>query len=430
MAKPRYRRQSVVTSVQEKPLESKTDYVGSRDASIIKPDNGTVSIATVQDDYYPWDAGAHIIAEDIEEFQINTELDFLETAADKTHRDPNGNIISQLNSDAIGQDFVIVPQRYVLERDQYIEVIDTSITELLPNVVYGPTGPPILRSNPNSGETTGIIIFPSLGTVDGKISDGYSIFDDPGLSATVFKFPGNNCRTLVADAYNYLAEDDIEIEDGLTYEWIFNSDNPAKYGLETRKKISNKVVARTRKLSLINSTIFETGYYICRIKNERGTIETPSIYVLCEGGLIIERDQILNPETNEFIGFGAATGEVIEDQQHNQNYSVTDGWFDFDEESNEWFRTAWDSLQEEWYVRNNYRGFSDWRVPKYGPEPKSNEVSDEKVVNPTRTSAVSKVPEQPVQQRKSQVTVQPQQQVVRTTLPSNRAGRNSRIQES
>ena len=181
---------------------------------------------------------------------------------------------------------------------------------------------------------------------------------------------------------------------------------------------------------MINSTIFETGYYICRIKNERGTIETPSIYVLCEGGLIIERDQILNPETNEFIGFGAATGEVIEDQQHNQNYSVTDGWFDFDEESNEWFRTAWDSLQEEWYVRNNYRGFSDWRVPKYGPEPKSNEVSDEKVVNPTRTSAVSKVPEQPVQQRKSQVTVQPQQQVVRTTLPSNRAGRNSRIQES
>ena len=430
MAKPRYRSQKTVQSVKEKPLSPRTDFVGERDATILQPDNGAVSIVTVQDDYYPWDAGAHIIAENVEQFQINTELAYLETAADKTPRDPNGNIISQVNSDAIGQDFVIVPQRYVLERDQYIEVVDTSMTELLPAVVYGPKGAPILRSNPNSGETTGIIIFPSLGTVDGKISDDISIFDDPGLSATVFRFSGNHSRVLVADAYSYLAEDDIEIEDGLTYEWIYNSDNPAKHGLETRKKISNKVVSRTKKLSLINGTIFDTGYYTCRIKNERGTIETPSIYVLCVGGLIIERDQILNPETNEFIGFGAATGEVIEDLQHNDTYKITDGWFDYDEENNEWFRTAWDSVNEEWYIRDSYRTFNPWRVPKYGPEPKENEVPDEKVSRPTKTQAVSRVSEQPRPRRKQQPTVRPQQQVVRTTLPSKRTGRNTRIQES
>ena len=430
MAKPRYRSQKVVKSVQGKPLESKKDFVGERDATILKPDNGAISFATVQDDYYPWDAGAHIIAEDIEQFQINTELDYLETNADKTHRDPNGNIVSQINSDVIGQDFVIVPQRYVLERDQYLEVIDTSITELLPTVVYGPTGPPVLRSNPNSGETTGIIIFPSRGTVDGKITDDYSIFDDPGLAATVFQFPGNHSRVLVADAYNYLAEDDIEIEDGLTYEWIFNSDNPAKHGLETRKKISNKVVSRTKKLAIVNGTIFDTGYYQCRIKNERGTIETPTIYILVTGGLIIERDEIRNPETNEFIGFGAPTGEVLEDQQHNMQYQKTDGWFDFDEDESQWFRTQWDTAGEEWYVRDNYRGFNPWRTPKYGPEPKHNEVSDERVANPTKTSAVSKIPEVPAPQSRKQETVRPQQQVVRTTLPSGRRGRNARIQDS
>tara|TARA_R110000782_G_scaffold34607_5_gene82642 strand:+ start:1711 stop:3003 length:1293 start_codon:yes stop_codon:yes gene_type:complete len=430
MAKPRYRTQRIIKSVQEKPLVPGTDYVGQRDATLLKPDNGAISLVTVQDDYYPWDAGAHIISEDIGTFEINTELDYLETAADKTHRDPNGNIISQINSDAIGQDFVIVPQRYVLARDQYLDIIDTSITELLPAVIYSPTGPPILRSNPNSGETTGIIIFPSHGTIDGKISDDYSIFDDPGLSTTVYQFRGNNSRVLVADAYNYLAEDDIEIEDGLTYEWIFNSDNPAKHGLETRKKISNKVVSRTKKLAIINGTIFDTGYYICRIKNERGTIETPSIYLLCTGGLIIERDEIRNPETSEFIGYGAATGEIIEDQQHNNANPLTEGWMDFNEENNEWFRTAWDNIIEEWYSRDSYRGFNTWRVPKYGPEPKNNDVSDERVSKPTKTQAVSQTPESPPPARKQQQIVRPQQQVVRNTLPSKRLGRNSRIQES
>jgi len=423
MAKPRYRTQKIITSVQEKPLVAGTDYIGQRNTAIMKPDNGVVTITTVQDDYYPWDAGAHIISEDIGTFEINTELDYLETAADKTHRDPSGNIISQLNSDAIGQD-------YVLARDQYLDVIDTTITELLPKVVYGPTGPPILRSNPNSGETTGIIIFPSLGTLDGKISDGYSIFDDPGLATTVLQFPGNHSRVLVADAYNYLAEDDIEIEDGLTYEWIFNSDNPAKNGLETRKKISNKVVSRTRKLVIVNGTIFDTGYYTCRIKNNRGTIETNSVYVLCTGGLIIERDEIRNPETSEFIGYGAATGQIIEDQQHNDTYKITDGWYDFDIEDNTWFRTAWDSVNEEWYSRDNYAGFAAWSTPKYGPEPKHNKVYSEKVSKPTKTQVVSRIPESPVLAKRQQQIVRPQQQVVRNTLPSGRSGRNSRIQES
>ena len=430
MAKPRYRTQKIVKSVQEKPLVAGTDYVGQRDATILKPDNGAISLVTVQEDYYPWDSGAHIISEDIGTFEINTELDYLETAADKTHRDPNGSIISQTNSDAIGQDFVIVPQRYVLARDQYLDIIDTSITELLPAVVYGSDGPPILRANPNSGETTGIIIFPSLGTLDGKISDDYSIFEDPALSTTVLQFPGNHSRVLVADAYNYLAEDDIEIEDGLTYEWIFNSDNPAKNGLETRKKISNKIVSRTQKLVIVNGTIFDTGYYTCRIKNERGTIETARVYILCTGGLIIERDEIRNPETSEFIGYGAATGEIIADQLHNDTYKTTDGWYDFDLEDNKWFRTAWDSVNEEWYSRDNYAGFNPWSTPKYGPEPKHDQVPTERVSKPTKTQVVSRISESPKQARKQQQIVRPQQQVVRNTLPSKRLGRNSRIQES
>ena len=47
MAKPRYRSQKVVKSVQGKPLESKNDFVGQRDASVLKPDNGAISIAAV-----------------------------------------------------------------------------------------------------------------------------------------------------------------------------------------------------------------------------------------------------------------------------------------------------------------------------------------------------------------------------------------------
>jgi hypothetical protein len=433
MAKPRYRTQKVERSAAEKPLEAKSDFIGGKDATVVVPDNGAISINTVQQDYYPWDAGAHIIAEEIEQFQINTELDYLETEADKTHRGTTGTIISQTDSAEIGQDFVILPQRYVLDKVQYLEAIDTSITELIPSVVYGPSGPPILRENPNSGETTGIIIFPSHGTVDGKITDDYSIFDDPALVTTVYQFQGNHSRVLVADAYSYLAEDDVEIEDDLTYEWIFNSDNPAKHGLETRTRITNRVISRTKKLALINGTIFETGFYFCRIKNSKGQTETPQIYILCTGGLIIERDEIRSPKTSEggdeFLGFGAPTGEILIDQQHDTQYKKTDGWFDFDVETNEWSRTAWDGLQEEWYVRDNYRGFNPWRVPKYGPEPKQNSVSDERVASPTKTSVVSRVPETPTLARKQQTTVQPQQQVVTNTLPSGKKGKTNRLQQ-
>ena len=197
MAKPRYRSQKIVKTAESKPLIPKSDVNAGKDATILTPDNGAITVAAVQEDYYPWDAGAHIIAEEVESFQINTELDYLETEADKTHRGTTGTIISQTDSDEIGQDFVILPQRYVLDKTQYLEAIDTSITELLPSVTYGPEGPPILRENPNSGETTGIIIFPSHGTVDGKITDNYSIFDDPALGTTVYQFPGNHSRVLV-----------------------------------------------------------------------------------------------------------------------------------------------------------------------------------------------------------------------------------------
>ena len=428
MAKPRYKTQTVERQVSSKPLEPTKEINAGKDATVTKPDNGAVTIAVTDGDYYPWDAGAHIIREDVEQFQINETLDYLETEADKTHRDPNNTIISQTNSDEIGQDFVIVPQRWVLEKEEYINVVDTSITELLPSVTYGPEGPPILRENPNSGETTGIIIFPSHGTADGKISDNWSIYEDKALATVAYQFPANHSRVLVADAYNYLAEDDIEIEDGLEYEWIFYSDAPAKNGLETRVKISNKTVARTQKLSLINATKFDTGFYHCRIKNSKGQIETPQIYIYCFGGLIIEREEIRNPDGNEFLGFGAPTGELVEDQQHNDRYKLTDSWMDYDLENKVWFNAAWDTINEEWYTRDNYRGFNPWRVPKYGPEPKTEGVSDERVVSPTKTSVVSKEPETPTLPTRGQVTVQPRQKTVRVVKPDGAKGRTTRIQ--
>ncbi len=428
MAKPKYRTQKAVKQVSSKPLEPKKDIIPGKDATLIKPDNSSIDVAIVQEDYYPWDSGAHIIREDVENFQINETLDYLETEADKTHRDPNNTIISQTDSDAIGQDFVIVPQRYVLEKELYLSVIDTSITELLPTVIYGEDGPPILRENPNSGETTGIIIFPSHGTVDGKISDDWSIYEDKALATIAYQFPANHSRVLVADAYNYLGEDDEEVEDGLTYEWIFNSDNPVKHGLETRKRISNKVVSRSKKLSLVNGTKFDTGFYHCRVKNSKGQIETPQVYILCFGGLIIEREELRNTETGEFLGFGAPTGELLEDQQHNELYSLTDSWMDYDLENDVWFNAAWDSINEEWYSRDNYRGFNPWRVPKYGPEPKQNEVADERVVSPTKTSVVSKQPETRVLPTKKTITVQPRQKTVRSVKPDGSTGRSVRIQ--
>jgi|TARA_R110002074_G_scaffold297686_3_gene469201 hypothetical protein len=428
MAKPRYRTQKVERKFSNRPLAPRNDVNAGKDATVTSPENGAVTIQTVQSDYYPWDAGAHIVAENVEDFSINKSLDFLETAADKTHRDPNNRIISQVNSDAIGQDFVIVPQRYVLERDNYVSVVDTSISELLPTVVYGPKSAPVLRENPNSGETTGIIVFPSIGTIDGKISDGWSIYEDKALSLTALQFPANHSRILVADAYSYLGDNDLEVEDGLSYEWIFNSDNPAKNGLETRKKISNRVVSKTKKLALINATKFDTGYYHCRIKNNKGQTETPQVYIYCFGGIIIERDEIRGGENNEFLGYGAPTGELIDDQQHNDQYKLTDGWFDFNIETNEWARTGWDPAGEEWYIRDNYRGFNPWRVPKYGPEPKQNEVPDERVVNPTKTSVVSRTPETSTLPQKRVQTVQPQQKTVQSVKPDGSKGRNTRIQ--
>jgi len=433
MAKPRYRR-TVVGTRSHPRLRGKTtivsvtrenhDQISDKEIYVTSPEDNVVTYEPQQQDYYPWDSGAHIITEDIDDFQINEEFEYLTTDADKTHRDVNGNIISQNDSSEIGQDFVVVPQRYVLEKTQYIDVLDVEITELIEPVEYGPTGPPILRENPTSGETTGIIIFPTHGTVDGKITDDWSIFDDPMVASVVYQFPANHSRVLVADAYNYLGDDDAEIEDGLEYEWVFNSDNPSKHGLETRKKITNKVVSKSKKLSLINGTKFDTGYYYCRIKNEKGTIETPQIYILCFGGLIIEREEIRDPDGN-FIGYGAPTGELIEDQKHNLTSKKTDGWMDYDLENEEWYRTAWDSISEEWYTRDSYNTFNPWRTPKYGPEPTPNDDVKERVAEPTKTSVVSKSPETDYPQPRPKVVLRQAQQVaVNRVRRNNRRGRS------
>ena len=144
--------------------------------------------------------------------------------------------------------------------------------------------------------------------------------------------------------------------------------------------------------------------------------------------MVLEVEELRNPETGEFLGFGAPTGELIEDTQHNDRYKLTDGWFDFDIETNQWVRTQWDSAGEEWYVRDNYRGYNPWRVPKYGPEPKQEEVPDEKVVTPTKTSVVSKEPEAPTLPRKPEPRVQPRQKTVTSVKPDGSRGRKVRIQ--
>ncbi len=444
MAKPRYRQNRVVRAGSpahdpQRPISARIEGHDQNSESEIyitdTPSDATTTFVTQQQDYYPWDAGAHIITEDIEDFDINTEFDYLTSSADKTHRDTNNNIISQNNSSDIGQDFVVVPQRYVLEKHQYVEILDVSITELIPPVEYGPTGPPILRENPNSGETTGVIIFPSHGTVDGKITDNWSIYDDPMLSSTVYQFPANHSRVIVADAYNYLGDDDIEIEEGLEYEWIFNSDNPRQNdsngissGLETRKKISNKSVGKSKKLSLINGTIFDTGYYHCIIKNDKGTTETPQIYISVRGGLTIEREEIRNPETNEFLGYGAPTGNLIEDDQYNNTTKKTDGWMGYDLENNEWYRTAWDRIAEEWYTRDDYNGQNPWRTPKYGPEGTHNNDTSLTVGDPTNTSVVSSTSQVGPQMRRAQVGISQVQNVATNTVArNNTSGRSSRI---
>ena len=430
MSKPRYRKPTVETTGNPKlrgNYRENHDAISDKEIYLTHPsDDGIVSIQTAQQDYYPWDAGAHIISEEIEEFQINLKFDYLTSPADKTHRDLSGNIISQNNSSEIGQDFVIVPQRHVLEKHQYVDIVDVNITELIQKIEYGPTGPPILRQNPNSQETTGIIIFPTHGTADGQITDGNSIFEDPMLATTVYQFPGNRSIVLVADAYSYLGEDNIEIDDELTYEWVYNSDAPAHHGLATRKKISNKILGTEKKLSLINGTIFDTGYYYCRIKNSKGTTNTSEIYVLCKGGLIIEREAITDPE-GTFIGYGQPTGELLEDQVHNAEFQKTDGWMDFDTLENQWIRTEWDSGNSEWYLRNNHNDFNPWRTPKYGPEPQANDDVYERLASVTKSKYVNRelpptgIPQRPV------VGISQVQKVATNRIKNNVVGRSKRI---
>jgi len=431
MSKPRYRKNIVQTTENPQLRGTATenhDAISEKEIYVTHPsDDGIVNITTSQQDYYPWDAGAHIITEEIEDFKINLEFDYLTTDADKTHRDLSGNIISQNNSSDIGQDLVIVPQRHVLEKHQYVDIVDVDITELIQKIEYGPTGPPILRENPNSLKTTGILIFPTHGTSDGQITDGDSIFEDPMLATIVYQFPGNHSRVLIADAYSYLGEDDVEIEDELTYEWVYNSDAPAQYGLATRKKISNKIVSTEKKLSLINGTIFYTGFYYCRIKNSKGTTNTSELYILCKGGLIIEREALTDPE-GTFIGYGQPTGELLEDQKHNMQFHKTAGWMDFDTTENQWIRTSWDRNSEEWYRRDAYNDYDPWRTPKYGPEPQSNDDVKEQLASPTKSNYVSKDAiakrAQPVRQ---EIGISQVQKVARNVIKNNVLGRSRRI---
>ena len=79
MAKPRYRRTVVGTKTHPK-LRGKTtivsvtrenhDKISDKEIYVTEPsDDATVTIVEEPQDYYPWDAGAHIVTENIEDFK-------------------------------------------------------------------------------------------------------------------------------------------------------------------------------------------------------------------------------------------------------------------------------------------------------------------------------------------------------------------------
>tara|TARA_R110000822_G_scaffold26819_8_gene80507 strand:- start:4902 stop:6254 length:1353 start_codon:yes stop_codon:yes gene_type:complete len=253
-------------------------------------------------------------------------------STEKVIRNPAGIIISTEDSEADGERMIIANARYVFERSDFKRIVDTEITELA------------VQSQPLDGPNKSPIVidvqcYPGYGLLDGTRSDGYTIQTLPELGEPSYQIPSNNNVVFWADAYSFIDDDGTRMNDGLTYTWRFTAD-----GIGTSQAA---IVGSEAILRLLNVQLQQRGRYTCEISNEKGSSFTNTIFLNPLGGLLRELD------TN-----GLPTGTLVRDQNHDEEFSQFDSYFDYDEEDGKWFLAEWQGSQwvESNQTPNFYKG--------------------------------------------------------------------------
>tara|TARA_Y100001963_G_scaffold128327_1_gene182502 strand:- start:344 stop:1588 length:1245 start_codon:yes stop_codon:yes gene_type:complete len=240
-------------------------------------------------------------------------LDLVNT--EKVIRNSKGIIISKETSEEDKETYVVASTRYVFELDNYERVIDTEFSELavMPEPLDGPNKSPIIID---------VSIYPGHGTLDGLNSDGWSIQTLIDIGRPSYQVNANNNVVLYCDAYSYIDNDGTKQTEDLNFTWRFTADGLGK--------AMNEVVGQGPVLRLYNVQQQQRGRYTCEVSNEKGTSFSPTAFINPIGGLLQELDVNNLP-----------TGDYIRDEDHDNQFTQFDDYWDYDLVENRWFFATW-----------------------------------------------------------------------------------------
>jgi len=230
------------------------------------------------------------------------------------------------NAQSATNPYIVPLIKHVFQANSYINIIDTSITQLkrVPKEISKPKKAPIVQT---------IQCYPGYGTLDGQYSDGYTIQVLPELGEASLQLAANTTLVLMSKAYNYVNETGTRIATGLTYTWKFNADGIGQ--------ARDQVVGNSPVLRITNMQLQQRGRYHLEVSNEKGRASSKSYFVNVLGGL-------LNELTPQVIGDQVVyipTGNYVRDENHDEEVSKFDNYFDYIESEGRWIELEWQGNQ-------------------------------------------------------------------------------------
>ena len=231
-----------------------------------------------------------------------------------------------INASSDSNPYVVPLIKHIVQASSYIDLIDVSISQLkrVPKEITKPKSAPTIET---------VMCYPGYGTLDGVYSDGYSILVLPELSEPSLQIPANRTFVLMSKAYSYVNEVGTKVRDGLTFTWKFTADGIGK--------ARDEVVGTGPILRMTNPQLQQRGRYRCEVSNEKGVTSSKSYFVNILGGLLSELSpQVIGDET-----IYVPTGNYVRDENHDEQFSKFDNYFDYIESEGRWIELEWNGAE-------------------------------------------------------------------------------------
>ena len=312
-------------STQESPI--KVEKVGQDGSDVqFRASSDTVTAYDGAVDLQNWDY-THVSNYELDGAQpdiggLSITDDGEQVPTTKVNRTRFGIIMSTPEESARAKPYIVPLVKHVFEAQTYIEIIDTSISQLrrVPKEITKPTAAPVLET---------VQCYPGFGTLDGEYSDGYSIQVLPELGEPSLQVAANHPIILMSKAYSYRNEVGTRIRTGLTFTWKFSAD-----GIGTAR---NQIVSNGPVLRVTAAQLQQRGRYHVDVTNEKGTTSSKGYFINVLGGLLSELSPSIIGEETIYI----PTGNYVRDTFHDEEVTKFDDYYDYIESEGRWIKLEW-----------------------------------------------------------------------------------------